>query len=222
MSARRTFATVLALAGLTHCKSTPPAAAPPPVAPVVRLDAGVFDSAPAIVDAGPVDAPVPAVITIRVVNAGPQPLSVFTNEDSNEVIHVRHLWPRRILDASAAMAEGELVKFFPVGQMPLCSADGGAGYGGLGQPGRRILAPGEAMEFPWDGQLRREIVQPTRGVCMQIGVPDPGRYRFEFDQPYNLPTCNRPIVVFPQGVDARSIVEIRCVARPLRPGEDRH
>jgi hypothetical protein len=117
--------------------------------------------------------------------------------------------------ATIAASEGELVKFFTVGREPLCStADGGAGYGGLGQTDQRTLAPGEAMEFAWDGRLRREVIDPHRGACVQIGDPDAARYRFEFDQPYNAPQCNRPIVVLPLAADAPRVVEIRCTPRP--------
>ena len=150
------------------------------------------------------------MLTLRVINIAAVPLRVLTNQDTNELLHTRQLYERRPVDARG---EGLLVKFFRVGQMPLCSEPAGAGYGGLGQPEPRTLAPGEAMEFAWDGQQRREINQPERGVCQQLGAPDPGRYRFEFDQPYNAPQCTRPVVTLPLAPDAPRVIEIRCQPR---------
>jgi YD repeat-containing protein len=177
-----------------------PAAAP--------TEAARPDASPDVVDAGPA-----AVLTVRVINASAAPLTVYTNPDTNELIHTRKLWSRRNSDAST---DGELVKFFPVGQMPLCSQDGGAGYGGLGQPEQRTLAPGEAMEFAWDGQQRREVLDPRRGVCAEIVEPEAARYRFEFDQPYNAPQCNRPVIQWPLAEDAPRVIEIRCQPRARR------
>lgn len=158
-----------------------------------------------------------AVLTIRVVNASASPLTVYTNPDVNEMIHTRKLWPRHHPDAQT---DGVLVKFFPIGQMPLCRIDGGAGYGGLGQPERHTLAPGEALEFAWDGILRREVLHPGRGVCAEESTPEPARYRFEFDQPYSPPQCSRPVIQWPLAADAPRVVEIRCVHRARRPTEE--
>ena len=94
------------------------------------------------------------------------------------------------------------------------STDAGAGYGGLGQPEQRPLGAGEALTFAWDGQLRREVLDPARGVCAQITAPEPGRYRFEFDQPYHPPVCNRPVITLPLAPEAPRVVEIRCTVRP--------
>lgn len=152
----------------------------------------------------------PAVLTLRVINASTVPLRILTNDDTNELMHTRMIYERR---PPEARTDGVLVKFFPVGQMPLCTDRVGAGYGGLGQPEPRTLAPNEAIEFPWDGQQRREVNQPDRGVCQQLGAPDPGRYRFEFDQPYNAPQCTRPTITLPLAPDAPRVVEIRCQPR---------
>jgi hypothetical protein len=203
------------------CRRNPPSA-PPPSSTVDAshatnaLDAGAMrDVAVAPRDAGP-----PHVLTIRITNAGAAPMTILTNPDTNEILHTRHLFPRRNPDAGIGLAqEGELVKFFPVGQEPRCRDDAGAGYGGLGQPEPRTLAPSETIEFAWDGVQRREVIG-SRGVCQDEGQPDNGRYRFEFDQPYNLPQCNRPIITWPLAPDAPRVLEIRCTPRPHPEGEE--
>jgi hypothetical protein len=222
MSPLRSLAALLvaSLATTAACKRAPeparptaPSDAPPSIPPAT--DTG----APARADgtALPADAAAgPRALTIRVVNASVTPLPIYTNPDINELIHTRKLWPRRNPDASV---DGELVKFFPVGQMPSCSEDGGAGYGGLGQPERRSLAPGEALEFTWDGQVRREVLNPQRGVCAETTAPEPARYRFEFDQPYNPPQCSRPVIQWPLAADAPRVIEIRCLPHARR-GEE--
>ena len=193
--------------------------------------ASVVDAAthaPIAIDAGlprdvfvlPIDAGPPRVLTIHVTNAGTVPMALLTNPDTNEILHTRHLFPRRNPDAGTGLnADGELVKFFLVGQEPRCRDDAGVGYGGLGQPVPRTLAPGEAMEFTWDGSQRREVLGP-RGVCQNEGAPEPGRYRFEFDQPYNMPNCNRVIVTWPLAPDAPRTLEIRCTPRPHTGNEE--
>jgi len=165
-------------------------------------------------------------LTLRIVNIGDRPFNVYINEDVNEMIHTRRLWPRRPVDANGPMADGELVKFFVVGEMPLCSSDGGAGYGGLGQPVIRPLAPGESLQYAWDGLQRIETNRPHRGVCAELVRPQPARYRFEFDQPGygGRPQCNRPTIdiplLAPDGGGAPT-VEIRCrpPARDAGAGE---
>ncbi len=216
MHRRIALAPVLTFAALgMACHRTPPTSAVDAArAPVVSIDA----SAPRDVFVPPVDAGPPRVLTIRVVNASAAPMTVLTNPDTNEILHTRHLFPRRNPDAGIGLAaDGELVKFFRVGQEPSCRDDGGAGYGGLGQPEPRTLAPGEAMEFNWDGVQRREVLGP-RGVCQTEVPPESGRYRFEFDQPYNMPQCNRQIVTLPLAPDAPRTLEIRCTPRP--PGHE--
>jgi hypothetical protein len=215
MHARIALVAPLALA--TACHRTPPPAPPVDAARApVAIDAG----APRDVVVAPVDAGPPHVLTIRVINAGTVPMQLLTNPDSNEILHTRHLFPRRNPDAGIGMAqEGELVKFFPVGQEPRCREDAGVGYGGLGQPAARTLAPNEALEFVWDGIQRHEVLGP-RGVCQEEGAPDSGRYRLEFDQPYNMPQCNRPIVTMPLAPDAPRVIEIRCTPRPHAEGEE--
>jgi hypothetical protein len=208
-------ASVIALVACERAPHPRPSAAD--VAPRA-IDAGariVHDAAASPVDAGP-----PRVLTIRIVNAGAQPMTVLTNPDTNEIVHTRHLRDHPQLDASLAMRDGELVKFFTVGQEPLCSSDAGAGYGGLGQPAPRTLAPNEAIEFVWDGQQRHEVVMPERGVCQEIGQPEPGRYRFEFDQPYDLPNCRNAVITWPLAPDAPRVIELRCIPRPQRHGEE--
>jgi hypothetical protein len=164
------------------------------------MDAGGLDAA---LSAGP-----PAVLTLRIVNAASRAVPIFTNPDLNEMIHTRRLRSRR---ASAdGGRDSDPVKFFPVGQMPLCAQDGGAGYGGLGQPERRELAPGEAIEFAWDGLERREILDPARGVCLEVGPPNPGRYRFELDQPRRTLRCDDVEFSWPLRAGAPTVLEMRC------------
>src|SRR6185369_6676539 len=101
----------------------------------------------------------PAVLTIRLINSGERPINLWVAQDINEMMHVRKLGGHRTGDGD------ERVKLFRVGQMPLCSETNGAGYGGIGQPARRMLQPAETMDFVWDGQVRSEELQPNRGVC---------------------------------------------------------
>jgi hypothetical protein len=191
---------------------------PSPIDSARAIDAGrpdvpvVHDAAPPIVDAGP-----PSVVRVFVINAGTLPLTLLTNPDTNEILHTRHLREHPQLDASPATRDGELVKFFPVGQEPLCSTDGGVGYGGLGQPEPRTIGPHESIEFVWDGLQRHEVLGP-RGVCQDVGEPEPGNYRFEFDQPYNMPNCTRATIAWPLPPAAPRNILIRCVARPHPTG----
>jgi len=39
-----------------------------------------------------------------------------------------------------------------------------------------VLAPGEAYELPWSGQLRREVQHPMGGICFETFTPPAGRY----------------------------------------------
>ena len=212
------FASSLSIALTAGCRHTPPTSGNAAVDAAVRAPLDV--PAPRDVFVAPVDAGPPRVLTIRVINAGTAPMTLLTHPDTNEIMHTRHLFPRRNPDAGIGnAADGELVKFFVVGQEPRCSDDAGAGYGGIGQPGSRALAPGEALEFVWDGVQRREVMG-ARGICQNEGAPDPGRYRLEFDQPYNMPACNRPIITWPLAADAPRTIEIRCTPRPHAEGEE--
>lgn len=156
------------------------------------------------------------MLTVRVVNASQAPMELMTNPDNNELMHTRRLWDRPRPEERQA---GELMKFFQLNEMPLCASDAGAGYGGLGQTGRRTLAPGEAWEFRWDGRQRFEVNRPGRGVCAEERDPLPGRYRFEFDQPYNAPNCTRPTFTLPLAPDAPRVLEVRCTPRPRQEGQ---
>ena len=106
------------------------------------------------------------------------------------------------------------VKAFPIGQMALCTADAGAGYGGLGQPGSITLAPGESFEAArWDGILREEVLDPQRGVCARELAPTAARYRFRLDQPQleGAPNCEPAVTAWPIAEDAGvPVLEIRC------------
>jgi hypothetical protein len=176
-------------------------------APVAVEDA----AAPASIDAGLADSGVTVALTIRIVNTASRAVPLFTNPDINEMIHTRKLRSRRRSEDGGR--DSDPVKFFAVGQMPLCADDGGAGYGGLGQPERRELQPGEAVEFVWDGLERREILDRTRGVCLEVGPPQPGRYRFELDQPRRTLRCNDVEFSYPLRDDAPRVLEMRCRIR---------
>jgi hypothetical protein len=162
-------------------------------------------------DAGVAEAGVNAVLTIRVINAASRAVPFFTNPDINEMIHTRKLRSRRGREDGGR--DSDPVKFFPVGQMPMCAGDGGAGYGGLGQPERRELQPNEVLEFTWDGLERREILDRTRGVCLEVGPPQPGRYRFEIDQPRRTLRCDDVEFSYPLREGAPRVIEIRCRIR---------
>lgn len=207
-------ATMGALAALAlGCEKSDPPRAPVVVAPVVvARDAGM-----ARVDAGPPDAgPTERVVLrLRVKNIDRVPLRLLTNPDTNELIHAHRV--NVSSDRAAVYAGGprvERVKAFPIGQMPLCTADAGAGYGGLGQPGSITLAPGESFEAArWDGILREEVLDPQRGVCARESAPTPARYRFRLDQPQleGAPDCIPAVTAWPIPEDAGvPVLEIRC------------
>lgn len=157
------------------------------------------------------DAAADAVLTIRVINAASRPVPFFINPDINEMIHTRKLRSRRAREDGGR--DSDPVKFFPVGQMPMCASDAGAGYGGLGQPERRELQPNEVLEFVWDGLERREVLHPGRGVCLEVGPPQPGRYRFEIDQPRRTLRCDDGEFSYPLREGAPRVIEIRCRIR---------
>lgn len=169
------------------------------------------DAATAAQDAGVTDTGVNAALTIRIINTSSRAVPFFTNPDINEMIHTRKLRSRRGREDGGR--DSDPVKFFPVGQMPLCADDGGVGYGGLGQPERRELQPNEVLEFAWDGLERREILDRTRGVCLEIGPPQPGRYRFEIDQPRRTLRCDDVEFSYPLREGAPRVIEIRCRIR---------
>lgn len=171
---------------------------------VVAVDSGVLVDVPSTPTAAP------AVLTIKIINIGSRPIPIYTNPDTNEMLHGKKLRSRRSADAGR---DGEPVKLFDIGQMPLCSDDAGAGYGGLGQPERRELAAGESMSFAWDGMERQERLDRTRGVCQNVVVPAPGRYRIELDQPHRSLRCTDPEFNWPLRPDAPRELEIRCRLR---------
>jgi hypothetical protein len=200
----------------TACEKDPPARPTPP-APVA---VAARDAGPVVVvarDAGPPDAgPTERVVLrVRVKNIDRIPLRILTNPDSNELIHTHRV--NVSSDRAAVYAGGarvERVKAFPIGQMPLCTADAGAGYGGLGQPGEITLPPGESFEAArWDGILREEVLDPQRGVCARESAPTPARYRFQVDQPQpeGAPVCVPAVTSWPIPEDAGvPVLEIRC------------
>jgi hypothetical protein len=198
-----------ALAVVVGCEKDPPAR---PVVPVAARDAGAVARDAAAPDAGPSER---VVLRVRVKNIDRIPLRILTNPDSNELIHAHRV--NVSSDRAAVYAGGprvERVKAFPIGQMPLCSSDAGAGYGGLGQPGAITLAPGESFEAArWDGLLREEVLDPQRGVCARESAPTPARYRFRLDQPQleGAPDCVPAVTAWPIPEDAGvPVLEIRC------------
>ena len=152
-------------------KRAPPRPTPAPVAAPdaghsVRVDAGPPD-------AGPTER---VVLRLRVKNVDRVPLRILTNPDSNELLHTHRV--QASSDRAAMYAGGprvERVKAFPIGQMPLCTADAGAGYGGLGQPGEVTLAPGESFEAA-RGAAQRRARRDRRPLRRRRGAPG-GRAR---------------------------------------------
>ena len=202
------------------CEKDPPARPTPPA--VAARDAA---AAAVARDAGPPDAgPTERVVLrVRVKNIDRVPLRILTNPDSNEMIHAHRV--QASSDRAAMYAGGPRVarvKAFPIGQMPLCTSDAGAGYGGLGQPGEITLAPGESFEAArWDGILREEVLDPQRGVCARESAPTPARYRFRLDQPQleGAPDCVPAVMAWPIPDDAGvPVVEIRCRNAPRDAG----
>ncbi len=169
-------------------------------------------------DAGP-----PAVLIVRLRNVDTAPLRILTNPDLNEMIRVQRVnVSADTSDRAALYADGTRVSLFPVGRMQRCDSDAGPGYGGLGQPGDVTLAPGEVMEVGrWDGIQREEVLDPQRGVCLRESAPQPGRYRFQLDQPQleGRPQCVRAMTRVPVESDGGiPAVEIRCRnAAPVAP-----
>lgn len=206
------YATMGALAALAlGCEKDPRRA--PTVAPAVAArDAGAAGVDAGRPDAGPTER---VVLRLRVKNVDRIPLRLLTNPDTNELIHAHRV--NVSSDRAAVYAGGprvERVKAFPIGQMPMCTADAGAGYGGLGQPGSITLAPGESFEAArWDGILREEVLDPQRGVCARELAPTPARYRFRLDQPQRegAPDCIPAVTAWPIPEDAGvPVLEIRC------------
>ena len=193
---------VCALALMSGCEKDAPARATP-AAPVVRVDAGLVRVDAGAPDAGPRER---VVARVRVKNVDRVPLRILTNPDVNELLHAHRV---QVSSDRAAMYAGgprvQRVKAFPIGQMALCSADAGAGYGGLGQPGSITLAPGESFEAArWDGVLREEV-----------------RYRFRLDQPQleGAPVCDPVVMAWPLQDDAGvPVLEIRCRNAPRDAG----
>lgn len=212
-------APLLALA-LLGCKRNEPARpAPPPAHPAPDAGAPAPAAPAAVVDAGPpAPAAPPAVLVVRVRNEGAVPLRLLTNPDLNELLVTKRVnLPPGASERAALTADGTRVSLFPIGQMPRCDADAGAGYGGLGQQGEVTLAPGESREFGrWDGVRREEVNDPQRGVCARESAPEPGRYRMHLDQPQleGRPTCTKVMFAWPVAADGGGPItlEIRCRA----------
>ncbi len=210
---------VCALALMSGCEKDAPARATP-AAPVVRVDAGLVRVDAGAPDAGPRER---VVARVRVKNVDRVPLRILTNPDVNELLHAHRV---QVSSDRAAMYAGgprvQRVKAFPIGQMALCSADAGAGYGGLGQPGSITLAPGESFEAArWDGVLREEVLDPQRGVCARETEATPARYRFRLDQPQleGAPVCDPVVMAWPLQDDAGvPVLEIRCRNAPRDAG----
>ncbi len=195
----------------------PEASTPEAQDATTALSVDASDAAAAQLDAAQADSGAAGALTIRVVNTASRAVPFYTNPDINEMIHTRKLRSRRGREDGGR--DSDPVKFFPVGQMPLCADDGGAGYGGLGQPERRELAPGEVMEFVWDGFERREVLDRVRGVCLEVGPPQPGRYRFEIDQPHRTLRCEDVEFSYPLREGAPRVLEMRC---RIRTSSDDH
>lgn len=157
------------------------------------------------------------VLRVRVKNVDTRPLLIRTNPDSNEMlrVHLLNIADDRS-DRAALFAQGRRVSLFPIGQMPRCDADAGAGYGGLGQAGSITLAPGESFEAAtWDGLTRAEILHPTLGVCATESQTQPGRYRVYLDQPQfdGKPRCTRAVFRWPlvhDGGTGETVIELEC------------
>ena len=211
---RRALALSLGLA-LVACKRNPPPPPPPP--PAVDASA-MADAAP---PNAPTDAGAPPVAIVRIRNISAVPITIMTNPDVNEMLHT---WR---LNVSADRSDRGLiylndpaqltrVKLFPV-DLPPCDSDAAVGFGGLGQTGTVVLAPGEVRDLgAWDGRQREEVIDPVRGGCLREYPAAPGRYRFHFDNPHNLkPECQRVVFRVPiEGDGGVPVIEIRCMPHP--------
>lgn len=197
------------------CKRTPPPAPPRPSPDV----APVPDVAPP--NAPPDAGRPPPVAIVRVRNVSAVPITIMTNPDVNEMLHTWRLnvgadRSDRGLIYLNDPAQLTRVKLFPV-DLPHCDADAAVGFGGLGQTGSVVIAPGEAYELgAWDGMQREEVVDPVRGVCLREYPAPPGRYRFHFDNPHNIrPDCQRALFRVPLESDGGvPVIELRCMPHP--------
>lgn len=162
------------------------------------------------------------VAIVRVRNVSTVPITIMTNPDVNEMLHTWRVnvpadRPDRVLVFVNDPALLTRVKLFPV-DLPRCDADASAGFGGLGQTGSVVIAPGEARDIgTWDGLQREEVVDPARGgVCLREYPAPPGRYRFHFDNPHQLkPECPRVVFRVPLERDGGvPVIEFRCTPRP--------
>ncbi|MBI5512918.1 MAG: hypothetical protein HY909_04075 [Deltaproteobacteria bacterium] len=206
--------TPLALLLVLHCDR--PAARRPPEPPAPRApDASPDAASSGAPDAAP-DARVPARLTVTVKNTGQGPIRIRTNQDRNELVRaVRLNVSPGTSDRAALFAQGTRVSLFPIGRMPLCTSDAGAGYGGLGQPEDVYLQPNESLEVAaWDGVQREEVLDPQRGVCARELPPQPGRYRVGLDQGESgdyFPVCDRALFAWPPSPEAGALrLELHC------------
>lgn len=164
----------------------------------------------------------PPVAVVRVRNVSAVPITIMTNPDLNEMLHTWRInVPADRSDRGLVYLNDPSlltrVKLFPV-DLPRCDTDAAAGFGGLGQTGTVVIAPGDSYEIgTWDGMLREEVVDHARGgVCLRESPAPPGRYRFHFDNPHNLkPDCQRALFRVPlERGETLPVIEIRCVPRP--------
>ncbi len=215
-------ALLLALLALASCRRSDPPPPRPAPAPAVSPDvpAPERDAGPDVVDAGSAR---PVVLRVRIKNVDSAPVRILTNPDTNEMIRAHRLTVSPDTSDRAAMfARGARVNLFPIGQMPFCESDAGAGYGGLGQPGSITLQPGESFEAAtWDGVTREEVLDPARGVCARESPAAEGRYRVYLDQPQleGRPPCTRALFRWPLRDDAGvPVLEIQCRNAPRDAG----
>ena len=162
-----------------------------PRAPVPALDASAVDAWSPPLDAGP-----PMVLTIRVINVGQTPLPIYTNPDSNEVMHTRKLRDHQICWTQDPATTGRrtresssgLVRWHFAATMPALAMAGSANPSSArststsvdGLPVGRTTAPRSAqfawcLSGPWSARPRTLSlrVRPT----VQHAELQPTRHR---------------------------------------------